>query len=137
MISDHLLHRENSLPRLTIGLILVSLLATPIMCIQVLFFPNHHQRGIDQATPIMCIQVPNHHQGGLIRVAFQMALLQLFSLESQGLPTYRSCQVESFNFCISFERFPQMQYNHHYISIYIQVSSNHLCISFDRRISSN
>ena len=30
-------HRENSLPRLTLGLVLVSLLATPIMCLQVLF----------------------------------------------------------------------------------------------------
>ena len=57
------------------------------------FLPQSSPRGIDQATPIMCIQVPNHHQGGLIRVAFQMALLQLFSLESQGLPTYRSQQI--------------------------------------------
>lgn len=30
--------RENSLPRLTLGLVLVSFLATPIMCLQVFFF---------------------------------------------------------------------------------------------------
>jgi len=50
---SYFLRKASSPLRLTIGLLLVSVLATPIMCLQ-------------------------------------MALLQLFSLESQGLPTYRS-----------------------------------------------
>ena len=60
--------------RLTLGLTLVSLLATPIMCLQVPFLSNHNETG-------------------LTMVVLQMALLQLFSLESQGLPTYRSQQI--------------------------------------------